>query len=113
MGIGKIQTSGLSFVALIEALQSDGNTNIIGTPVLVTLDNEEAQIEVGQEVPFVTGQFTNTGAGSGGPDGTVNPFQTIEREQVGLTLKLTPQINEGNAVRLKVEQQISALQKPP
>lgn len=111
MGIGKIQTSGLSFVALIEALQSDGNTNIIGTPVLVTLDNEEAQIEVGQEVPFVTGQFTNTGAGSGGPDGTVNPFQTIEREQVGLTLKLTPQINEGNAVRLKVEQQISALQK--
>ena len=69
------------------------------------LDNEEAQIQIGQEVPFVTGSFTNTG----GAGGAVNPFQTIEREQVGLTLKLTPQINEGDAVLLKIEQEISSV----
>lgn len=106
LGLGRLADSGVSFVALIEALESDGNTNIMGTPVLVTLDNEEAEIRVGQEVPFVTGQFTNTGA-TGGT--TVNPFQTIQREQVGLTLKLTPQINEGNAVRLKIAQELSAI----
>jgi general secretion pathway protein D len=108
LGVGSISDSGLSFVALIEALEADGSSNIIGTPVLVTLDNEEAEIVVGQEVPFVTGQYTDTGA-TGGVGGNVNPFQTIQREQVGLTLKLTPQINEGNAVRLKVEQEISSL----
>ena len=107
MGIGRLGESGLSFVALIEALEADGSSNIIGTPVLVTLDNEEAEIKVGQEVPFVTGSYTNTGATGG--NSSVNPFQTIEREQVGLTLKLTPQINEGDAVRLKVEQEISSL----
>jgi len=107
MGIGRISETGLSFVALIEALESDGSSNIIGTPVLVTLDNEEAQIQVGQEVPFVTGQYTD--AGTTGGNTSVNPFQTIQREQVGLTLKLTPQINEGDAVRLKVEQEISQL----
>jgi general secretion pathway protein D len=107
MGIGRLSDSGLSFVALIEALESDGNTNIMGTPVLVTLDNEEAEIQVGQEVPFVTGQYTDAGTTGGS---TVNPFQTIQREQVGLTLKLTPQINEGNAVLLKIEQEISDLQ---
>lgn len=110
MGVGRLGSSGLNFVALIEALESDGSSNIIGTPILVTLDNEEAQIEVGQEVPFVTGSFTNTGGnGGGGAGGSVNPFQTIQREQVGLTLKLTPQINEGNAVRLKIEQEISSI----
>lgn len=107
MGVGKLRDSGLSFVALIEALEADGSSNIIGTPVLVTLDNEPAKITVGQEVPFVTGQFTNTGATSGNT--SVNPFQTIQREQVGLTLKITPQINEGNAVRMKVEQEISSI----
>jgi len=108
MGVGRLSSGGLSFVALIEALESDGSSNIIGTPVLVTLDNEEAEIQVGQEVPFVTGQYTDTGA-TGGGGSSVNPFQTIQREQVGLTLKITPQINEGNAVRLKVEQEISSL----
>jgi len=108
MGVGRLSSGGLSFVALIEALESDGSSNIIGTPVLVTLDNEEAEIQVGQEVPFVTGQYTDTGA-TGGGGSSVNPFQTIQREQVGLTLKITPQINEGDAVRLKVEQEISSL----
>jgi len=106
LGVGRLSNSGLSFVGLIEALESDGNSNIIGTPVLVTLDNEEAEIKVGQEVPFVTGQFTNTGAQTGA---TVNPFQTIQRQQVGVTLKLTPQINEGNAVLLKIQQEVSNL----
>lgn len=106
LGVGRLSESGISFVALIEALESDGNSNIIGTPVLVTLDNEEAEIKVGQEVPFVTGQFTNTGAQTGA---TVNPFQTIQRQQVGLSLKLTPQINEGDAVLLKIEQEVSSL----
>lgn len=105
LGVGRLRDSGISFVALLEALESDGTSNIIGTPVLVTLDNEEAEIKVGQEVPFVTGSFTD--AGSTG--GSVNPFQTIQREQVGLSLKLTPQINEGDAVRLKIAQEISSL----
>ena len=105
LGVGKLRDSGISFVALLEALEADGTSNIIGTPVLVTLDNEEAEIKVGQEVPFVTGSYTDTGSAGG----AVNPFQTIEREQVGLTLKLTPQINEGDAVRLKISQEISSL----
>ena len=108
LGVGRISDSGFSFAALINALASDAGTNIVGTPVLVTMDNEEAEIKVGQEVPFITGQYTNTGATGGAT--SVNPFQTIQREQVGLTLKLTPQINEGDAVLLKIEQELSALQ---
>jgi general secretion pathway protein D len=104
---GRVSDSGTSFVALINALATDANTNIVGTPVLVTMDNEEAQIKVGQEIPFVTGQFTNTGATSGST--AVNPFQTIQRQQVGLTLKITPQINEGDAILLKIEQELSSL----
>ncbi len=108
LGVGRLRDSGVSFVALLEALESDGTSNIIGTPVPVTLDNEEAEIKVGQEVPFVTGSYTNGGTG-GTSTNTVNPFQTIQREQVGLSLKLTPQINEGDAVRLKIAQEISSL----
>jgi general secretion pathway protein D len=104
LGLGRVSDSGLSFVALIEALEADADTNIMGTPILVTLDNEEAEIQVGQEVPFVTGSFTDAGG-----VGSVNPFQTIERQEVGLTLKITPQINEGDAVRLKIDQEISQL----
>ena len=109
LGLGRLRDSGVSFAAIIEALESDGTTNIIGTPIIVTLDNEEAEIKVGQEVPFVTGSFTNTGSTGGGGSNSVNPFQTVQREQVGLSLKLTPQINEGDAVRLKIEQEISSL----
>jgi len=103
LGVGRIADRGLNFVALIEALEADANTNIMGTPIIVTLDNEEAEINVGQEVPFVTGSFTNVAGGGG----AVNPFQTIERQQVGTKLKITPQINEGDAVRLKIDQEIS------
>ncbi len=91
---------------LLRALEGDASTNILSTPTLVTLDNEEAEIVVAQNVPFVTGQFTNTGSGT---DSAVNPFQTIERQDVGLTLRITPQINEGNSVRLQIEQESSSI----
>ena len=68
---------------MVDALAGDADTNIVSTPQIVTLDNEEAEIRVGQEVPFVTGQFTNTGA----TKGAVNPFQTIQRQQVGTNSK--------------------------
>ena len=79
------------------------DTNIISTPSIVTTDNEEASLNVGQEVPFVTGSFSNTG----GTGGAVNPFQTIQREQVGVSLTITPQINEGDSILLKIAQEIS------
>jgi general secretion pathway protein D len=105
VGVGSVSNSGTSFVGLIQALEADADTNIMATPTIVTMDNEEAEINVGQEVPFVTGSFTNTG----GAGGAVNPFQTVEREQVGLTLKITPQINEGDAVLLEIDQEVSSL----
>ncbi|MBT8422952.1 MAG: type II secretion system secretin GspD [Gammaproteobacteria bacterium] len=104
-GIGRINESGSGWAALIQALEADSNTNVMSSPTIVTLDNEEAEINVGQEVPFVTGSFSNTGS----TGGAVNPFQTVQREQVGLKLKITPQINEGDAVLLKLEQEISDL----
>jgi general secretion pathway protein D len=78
----------------------------VSTPQIVTLDNEEAEIKVGQEVPFVTGQFTNAGSAN---VGSVNPFQTIQRQEVGTKLKITPQINEGSGVKLKIEQETSSI----
>ncbi len=93
----------LNLGALIKALGSDTGTNILATPNLVTLDNQEAEIVVAQNVPFLTGQFANTGA----VEGATNPFQTIQRQDVGLTLKVTPQINEGNAIQLDIEQEVS------
>ncbi len=104
VGVGKLTGSG-GWAALLNALRSDGGTNIVSTPQIVTLDNEEAEIRVGQEIPFVTGQFTNTGANQG----SVNPFQTIDRQEVGTSLKITPQINEGSGVRLEIEQETSSL----
>jgi general secretion pathway protein D len=104
VGVGRLTDSG-GWAALINALSGDGDTNIIATPHIVTLDNEEAEIRVGQEVPFLTGQFTNTGANQG----SVNPFQTIQREEVGTSLKITPQINEGSGVKLDIEQETSSL----
>ena len=98
------------FAALLRALEGDVATNILSTPTLVTLDNEEAEIVVAQNVPFITGQYTNTGSGT---DTAVNPFQTIEREDVGLTLRITPQINEGDSVKLDVEQEVSSLSPSP
>ncbi len=99
---GKVKWGGV-----LQALAGDTDANILSTPSITTLDNEEAEIVVGQNVPFVTGSFSNTaGAGAGN---TVNPFQTIQRQDVGLTLKVTPQINEGNAIMMDIEQEISSI----
>ena len=104
-GVGRIADEGTSFAAILRALEGDADTNIISTPTLVTTDNEEASLNVGQEVPFVSGSFTNTGAAAG----AVNPFQTIQREQVGVKLTITPQINEGDSMLLKISQEISSI----
>jgi general secretion pathway protein D len=105
LGLGRISDSGISFASIITALQGDANTNIISTPSIITTDNEEATLNVGQEVPFVTGSYSNTGTGGG--TGGVNPFQTIQRQQIGVKLTITPQINEGDAMLLKISQEIS------
>jgi len=104
LGVGGTNNSGVRYGALLRALQSDQNTNILSTPNIVTLDNEEAELIVGQNIPFVTGSFT--GGGSTNPN---NPFQTIERQDVGLVLKVTPQINEGDTVKLVLEQETSSV----
>jgi general secretion pathway protein D len=91
--------------ALARFLESVSGTNILSTPNLVALDNEEAKIVVGQNVPFVTGSFTNTGTSGS----TVNPFQTVERKDVGLTLKIKPQIGEGGVIRMTVFQENSSV----
>ncbi len=92
---------------LARFLQQTGDGNILSTPNLLTLDNEEAKIVIGQNVPFVTGSFTNSAAGNGG---TVNPFQTIERKDVGLTLRVRPQISENGTVKLAIFQEVSSVQ---
>jgi general secretion pathway protein D len=89
-------------------LQTSGEGNILSTPNLLTLDNEEAKIIIGQNVPFVTGQYTNSAASAGG--GTVNPFQTVERKDVGLTLKVKPQISENGTIKLEIFQEVSSVQ---
>ncbi|MBV9890967.1 MAG: type II secretion system secretin GspD, partial [Rhizobacter sp.] len=94
-------TYGLAAIARV--LQSQTNTNIASTPNLVTLDNEEAKIVVGSNVPFVTGQFTNTGTA------TTSPFQTIERKDVGITLRIRPQIGENGTIRMTIYQESSSL----
>jgi general secretion pathway protein D len=104
-GVGKLGSNGTNFAAVMQALASDGDANILSTPSLLTLDNEEAEIVVGQNVPFVTGSFTSTGAAQG----SVNPFQTIERQDVGVTLKIKPQINEGDSVVMQIEQEVSSI----
>lgn len=105
LGIGRIDENGLNFNFLLKALQDKSDTNILSTPSLLTLDNSEASIVVGQEVPFVTGSFTSTGSGTS-PN---NPFQTIERKDVGITLKVTPHINEGDSIVMEIVQEISSL----
>ncbi|MFM7704675.1 MAG: secretin N-terminal domain-containing protein, partial [Rubrivivax sp.] len=100
INLGLIRNFGGTYAlaAIARALQSQTNTNIVSTPNQITLDNEEAKIVVGSNVPFITGQFTNTGTSGS----TVNPFQTIERKDVGLTLRVRPQIGEGGAVRMAI-----------
>ncbi len=97
--------SDLTMAVILNALETQGNANILSTPSLLTLDNQEAFITVGQQVPFVTGSFTNTG----GAGNVQNPFQTIERQNVGVTLQVTPQVNEGDSVVLDIVQEVSSV----
>lgn len=108
-GVDNRDSGGTSFAALIKALQGDGDTNLLSTPSVVATDNEESEISVGQEVPFLTGRFSNTGTTNVSQSGIVNPFQTIERKDVGLTLGITPQVNEGDNIKLKLALEISSL----
>ncbi|GAB3685644.1 GspD family T2SS secretin variant XcpQ [Salinisphaera aquimarina] len=108
VALGKISDGGTSFAILVNALSSNTNTNVLSTPSLITRDNEEAEIKVGQEVPFVTGSYTNNNSG-GGVNGVVNPFNTVERKDVGLTLGFTPQISAGNTIQLTIDQEISSI----
>ena len=102
------RSNGIYFLGfLANFLQTSGAGNILSTPNLLTLDNEEAKIVIGKNVPFVTGQFTNTGSGSSG--GSVNPFQTIERKDVGLTLRVKPQISENGTVKMAIFQEVSSV----
>ncbi|HLP97894.1 MAG TPA: type II secretion system secretin GspD [Sideroxyarcus sp.] len=101
-GLGTV----LNLGALAHALETDTQANILSAPNLMTLDNEEAKIVVGQNVPFVTGQYAQTGSST-----TATPFQTIERKDVGLTLKIKPQIMEGGSVRLSIYQEVSSVSK--
>ncbi|MGH8371619.1 MAG: type II secretion system secretin GspD, partial [Gammaproteobacteria bacterium] len=110
LGVGKIVNGGFSFAALLRALSGDSNTNILSTPSITTQDNQEADIKVAQQVPFVTGQYTNTSTGvSNGSTASINPFQTVQRQDVGLELKLTPQINQGDSIQLKIDAVVSNL----
>ena len=108
LGWAQLDNTGLSMTVILNALKETNNANILSTPSILTLDNQEAYITVGQQVPFVTGSFTNTGAGG---DGAQNPFQTIERENVGITLTVTPHINDGDSVVLDIMQEVSSISK--
>lgn len=101
--MGEISADNQGWGALIRALNSDNQANVLATPTLLTLDNEEAEIIVGKEVPFQTGSYTTNSSGSS------NPFTTVEREEVGLKLKIKPQINEGDEVFLEVDQELSSV----
>ncbi len=106
LGAGKTTEDGaLRYGLLLQALQSSANSNLLSTPSILTLDNQEAEIVVGQNVPFRTGSTAT------GTDGTANPFTTIKREDIGVTLKVKPRINEGDVVRLEVEQTTESINK--
>ncbi|WP_051311038.1 type II secretion system secretin GspD [Zooshikella ganghwensis] len=103
ISIGSVALRNSNFGVLVNALTTTANSNLLSTPSIMTLDNEEAEILVGQEVPFETGSYTTDSSGSS------NPFTTTERKDVGVRLKVTPHINEGETLRLEVDQEISAV----
>ncbi len=107
IAVAKISLDGLSFGAIIQALSTASEANLLSTPSITTLDNEEAEIVVGQNVPFRTGSFTTS------TNGGNNPFTTIQREDVGITLKVTPHIHDGSVVRLEIEQEVSSVVQDP
>ena len=106
-GFGKTETKSNGdrtfYGALIQALSTLSNANLLSTPSIMTIDNQEAKIVVGQNVPFITGSSNSSGSG------TSNPFTTIERKDVGITLKVVPHIGDGGTVKLEVEQEVSSV----
>ena len=107
LAAAKIDSDAISFGAVVHALATNSNANLLSTPSVTTVDNQEAHILVGREVPFRTGSFTTTG------DGTSNPFNTVQREDVGVELTVTPHVYEGSEVRLEVAQQITNVLNTP
>ncbi len=103
VGVFDYKPDGNSFGAILTAIENNGNSNILSTPSIMTLDNKEASIVVGKQVPFVTGSYTSTGTGSN----PGNPFQTIERNDVGITLKVTPHVNNSGEITLEISQEAS------
>ncbi|MFT3905698.1 MAG: type II secretion system secretin GspD [Steroidobacteraceae bacterium] len=102
LAIGRLSATGISFAAMIRALQGDSRTNILGRPSIITQDNQEAKIQVAQEVPFKTGEYTTSSS-------STTTYTTIQRQEVGTILTVTPQINEGDSVILKIEVESSSL----
>jgi general secretion pathway protein D len=98
-------TTGKGFGAVVQALQSDSTSNIISMPRVITMNNEESEVKVTQEIPLITGQYTSSTSST---SGTTSPFTTIQREEVGTILKVTPHISEGNVIQLKIEQEDSS-----
>jgi len=107
MAVARINPDGFSFAAVVRALATNSNANLLSTPSILTLDNQEAKIVVGNEVPFRTGSFMTTG------DGSQNPFTTIQRQDVGLQLTVTPHVHDGTSVRLVVAQEITNVINAP
>ena len=107
LAAAKIDRNAISFGAVVSALATNSDANLLSTPSILTLDNQEARILVGREVPFRTGSFTTTG------DGTSNPFNTVQREDVGVELTVTPHVHNGSEVRLEVAQQITNVINTP
>ncbi len=105
--VAKINPGGISFAAIVRALATSSDANLLSSPYIQTLDNQEAKIVVGNEVPFRTGSFTTTG------DGSSNPFNTIQREDVGLQLTVTPHVHEGSSVRLEIALEITSVVDTP
>ncbi|MFP6815213.1 MAG: type II secretion system secretin GspD [Pseudomonadales bacterium] len=101
LAVARIDAGDISFGAVVRALATNSNANLLSTPSILTLDNQEAKIVVGNEVPFRTGSFTTQG------DGSTNPFTTIQREDVGLQLTVTPHVHDGTSVRLEVYQEVT------
>ena len=99
LALGRFGSGGVDFGVLLSAIASDSDNNILSTPTLVTMDNQEAEIVVGQNVPFVTGTQLSSS--------NDNPFQTIERQDIGISLKVKPQINEGDNIKMEIEQEVS------
>jgi general secretion pathway protein D len=110
LALGRIAAGGINFAATVRALNGDANTNIVATPSTITMDNQEAELKVAQEVPFITGQYATTSGTTTSSSSSVSPFQTVQRQEVGTILKVTPQIAaEGDSVVLKISVESSSV----